>query len=211
MATLENVFRSLFPEFPADQDPFVQPPRLPADVFAFSAHLLERSGASHHIAPHVPMPDSDFRSLIVDAAMRNRAARLGKEWLRAPTPAGRTLPSAPGKVIATWRRLRKYRDEIVYEPLLEKSDAPDWWMPCLELMMIADEASRDIGFDSDHPFILPMRSAYVLEETEDDFYTLQRASFSLSTAVDDLVCVQPNTTLGAPGDRQGVDGESPLR
>ncbi|MCP1854539.1 MULTISPECIES: hypothetical protein [unclassified Bradyrhizobium] len=199
MATLEDVFRSLFPEFPADQDPFVQPPRLPADVFAFSAHLLERSGASHHIAPHVPMPDSDFRSLIVDAAMRNRAARLGKEWLRAPTPAGRTLPSAPGKVIATWRRLRKYRDEIVYEPLLEKSDAPDWWMPCLELMMIADEASRDIGFDSDHPFILPMRSAYVLEETEDDFYTLQRASFSLSTAVDDLVCVQPKSRTPTVG------------
>jgi hypothetical protein len=200
MATLESVFRSLFPEFPVDHDPFQRPPRLPADVFAFSAHVLERSGAYHHIAPYVRMPEDDsHRRLIVNAAMRNRAAEVGEEWLHSPKPKGRQLPSTPDGVIKLWRRLGAFSNESVYEPLEEDSDAPGWWVLCLELMMIADEASRDIGFDIDQPFAFPVRSGYASEETSDGFDAIQRAPFSFSTAADDLVCVQPKSRTPTVG------------
>lgn len=199
MATLETAFRSLFPDFPADADPFVRAPRLPADVFAFSAHLLERSGAYHHVSPYVAMPPPKFRQITVNASMRNRTAELGEEWLNAPTPAGRQIPATPSGVTKLWRRLRRFRDESVFEPLEEDSDTPGWWVLCLELMMIADEASRDIGFDIDHPFALPMRSGYAAEETSDGFDGIQRAPFSLSTAADDIVCVQPKSRTPTVG------------
>lgn len=194
MATLEGVFRSLFPDFPPGDDPFRRPPRLPADVFAFSAHLLERSGAYHHVTPFVRRTDSGaHRRLVVTAAMRKRAAALGRDWLGSPKPPGRQLPATPGGVVRLWRRLARFRGEIVYESLEEDSDTPDWWMLCLELMMIADEASENIGFNAKHPFALPVQSGYASEESPERFDALQNAPFSFSTAADDLVCVQPKS------------------
>jgi hypothetical protein len=199
MATLEGVFRSLFPDFPEGEDAFGRPRRLPADVFAFCAHLLERSGAYHHITPYVRHPDPGFRRIVVNASMRNRAAALGDEWLNAPIPAGRHIPSTPSGVVKLWRRLGEYRNEPVYEPLEESSDAPDWWAICLELMMIADEASRDIGFDVDHPFAFPVRSGYASAVSPDAFDVVQSAPFSFSSAADDLVCVQPKSRTPTVG------------
>ncbi len=53
MASLIEVFTSLFPNEPRG-DAFGRAPLLPADVFAYTAHLLERSGAYHHVAPNGP-------------------------------------------------------------------------------------------------------------------------------------------------------------
>jgi hypothetical protein len=53
MATLLEVYKSLFSETVQLSDPFEHAPLLPADIFAYTAHLLERSGAYHHVAPQV--------------------------------------------------------------------------------------------------------------------------------------------------------------
>lgn len=59
MATLKAVYASLFPDDPAASRPFTRAPRMPTDIFAFVAHVLERSGAYHHIAPDVSGEDDE--------------------------------------------------------------------------------------------------------------------------------------------------------
>jgi len=78
MATLRQVFRTLFEGSPARDNPFEIPPRLPTDVFAYVGHLVERSGAYHHIAPEVFAPSKPkARRILVDESMRQRAVALG--------------------------------------------------------------------------------------------------------------------------------------
>jgi hypothetical protein len=199
MATLENVYRSLFVDHPDDEDPFERTPLLPADIFAFAAHLLERSGAYHHISPDVDMKPSKYRALLVDSSLRNRAISLGRQWLDAPISARRQLPSPPAGVTRLWRRLKEFRDEQVFEALEEDADAPNWWIICLELMIVADEASLDIGFDISHPFSIPVQSGYAVSDTISGFRRVQRAPFSLSTAAEDLLCVQPKSRTPSVG------------
>jgi hypothetical protein len=199
MATLEDVFRSLFLDYPKDDDPFDSPPLLPADIFAFTAHLLERSGAYHHIAPDVDMPEDGYRHILVSNALRSRAIDLGSQWLQSPRSRKRQLPMPPRRLVLLWRRLRHFRTELVFDVLEENEDAPAWWIVCLELMMVADEASDGVGFIADHPFAKPMQFGYLKEDTLDGFRRVQRAPFSLSTAAEDLLCVQPKSRTPSVG------------
>src|ERR1700761_4162311 len=102
MASLREVFASLFPTAP--DGAFERPPILPADVFAFTAHVLERSGAYHHIAPEIGV-DARLRRIVVDEAMRMRTVRVGAAWSTAPPPAGRRLPPPPPAVQRLWASL----------------------------------------------------------------------------------------------------------
>lgn len=202
MATLRNVYHLLFPDAPRRSDPFKKLPMLPADVFAYAGHLLERSGAYHHVAPEVigSHPTSD-RQILVDEACRANAIALGKSWRTGPIGRGRRLPSAPVDIQKLWATLGNHQKENVFEALDEGAAAPDWWMLCLQLLMIADEASIDIGFDGLNPFSLPIDDAYVFQDLADgsSFRRIQRAPFSLSSAAQDLVCVQAKSRTPTVG------------
>ncbi len=193
MATLLQVFATLFPDHPKKNDPFARAPFLPADIFAYTGHLLERSGAYHHVAPELQEPTvGNYRKIVVDATMRARAAKLGAEWLQQPLGEGRRLPNVPSAVDDLWRSLSKYKKEKVFHPYRDQAPAPAWWSICLELFMIADEASQGVGFSDDNPFYSIVAGGYVREDLESGnvFRRVQRAPFSLSTAAEDLLCVQ---------------------
>ena len=89
MATLLQVYRSLFPD-ESRRKVFESAPRLPTDVFAFAGHLVERSGAYHHVSPEVPdEADGDYRRIVVDDVTRTTATfRAGLAFFLGP--AGRS-------------------------------------------------------------------------------------------------------------------------
>ena len=200
MATLLEVFRSLFPDIPI-RTAFREAPFLPADVFAYTAHLLERSGAYHHIAPQISEAvDSDLRRIFLSETFRSRAVQIGERW-RGQRPVGTLrIPAPPEEVHALWRNLGEFRKHSVFTQLDDRAPAPEWWIICVELMIIADEASRGIGF-SPNPFSGAVKGAYVQEDVASggEFRRIQRAPFSLSLAADDVVCVQPKSRTPSVG------------
>jgi hypothetical protein len=202
MATLFDVYASLFPGSPTADDPFEQVPLMPTDVFAFVAHLLERSGAYHHIAPDVS-GDSDisFRRIVVDERMRTDSILIGRKWRETPLEPGRRLPEVPLEVDRLWKSLSRFARATVFVHLDDEADAPLWWTICLELVMICDEACQDIGFDPDNPFFNLVMDEYEGQALtmRNVFNRVQHGPFSLSVAAEDLVCVQAKSRTPSVG------------
>ena len=91
-----------------EDDPFAIPPLLPFDVFAFCAHLLELSGAYHHV---VPLPPRHYDSTARQRADKQFGTVKDNQGPGAPrTPAGRLLTISDEALekcraaAAAWRR-----------------------------------------------------------------------------------------------------------
>ena len=145
MLTIRDAFRLLFPDTSRELSSFSESPVLPADIFAFAAYVLEASGAYHHVVPHTGKQKAE-RQIVVDANLRARVVSIGGDWRHSAAPSG-SLPKVPQHVQELWRRLAAYSREPIFEPLSPLANVPEWWRTMLELLMIADEASRDLGFD----------------------------------------------------------------
>lgn len=201
MATLREVFTSLFPDTPGER-PFEYPPLMPTDIFAFVAHALERSGAYHHIAPEVIQPPRlGTRQLIVTEAMRERASLLGRQWRTAAIEPGRRLPEVPGGVTLLWQSLAVHSETPVFLRLEDDAAAPGWWSICFELLIACDEACEDLGFTPGNPFFAIVMDEYEEEAfgTHNVFHHVQSGPFSLSSAAEDLVCVQAKSRTPSVG------------
>ena len=199
MLTVQESFRLLFPDASRRLFTFSEAPVLPADVFAFSAYTLEASGAYHHVTPETGEPQSG-RQIVVEAELRNRAVATGKLWRESPTAPG-TLPNVPDRVTELWCSLAPSSTEPLFVSLPESASVPQWWWPMLELLMIADEASRDLGFAANNVFYQPIADAF----TEGDlvsgreFRRIQRGPETVSTADSSILCVQPKSRTPSVG------------
>lgn len=201
MATILEVFREVFPDRPK-KGSLGSVPRLPTDAFAFVAHLMERSGAYHHITPEVAgAPPSQYRQLVVGDEQRNRALELGRSWRTGAIEPGARLPSPPAGVQDLWMRLDGFRDCPVFEPIGDSAVAPDWWTLCLELLMVADEACQGMGFQTTNPFFTFIMDEYAATDhtSGEEFLRVQRAPFSLSLAPEELLCVQAKARTPSAG------------
>jgi hypothetical protein len=199
MLTLRDTFRLLFPDIPRTTDYFARPPVLPADVFAFAAQVLDASGAYHHIAPETGDPGSG-RQIVIDPKVRNRTVRVGKGW-RSQTVAPGRLPAVPQRVTELWRSLGAFAKEPVFVPLRVDADCPTWWLAVIELLMIADEASQELGFDPDNPFYAPIADAFTDGDVVSvrEFRRIQRGPTTLSTADASVLCVLPKSRTPSVG------------
>lgn len=202
MSTLLELYNTLFPDEPDASNPFDEAPILPADIFAFAGYALERSGAYHHVAPDVKyLVSSAYRRLEVTDRMREDAIRIGKEWRSAPILSGSRLPKAPDGALQAWQRLKSFQNMDIFSPLKEDAPAPEWWGACLELLMISDEASADAGFSQENVFSKIIQEAYIDEDivSGEKFRRIQNAPKSISTASEDVVCVQPKSRTPSVG------------
>lgn len=201
MTTLLELHRSLFPDEPLDPSPFDNSPLLPADIFAFCGYALEKSGAYHHVAPDVQyLVSSSYRRLAVTDSMRHDAIVIGKEWRDSPIP-GQFLPTPPASVEKAWKELKAFQKHDVFSALREDEEAPRWWQCCLFLFMISDEASADSGFNQGNVFTSIVKAAYIEEDIVSgaSFRRIQHAPKSISTASEDLLCVQPKSRTPSVG------------
>lgn len=202
MTTLLELYNTLFPDEPGASNPFDMVPKLPADVFAFAGYALERSGAYHHVAPDVAfLVSSGYRRLEITDAMRQDAIKIGEHWRTAPNITGYRLPKLPTDAVQAWQQLKPFQNESIFSALKEEAPAPYWWGVCLKLLMISDEASADTGFSQENVFSKIIQEAYIEEDvvSGDAFRRIQSAPISLSTASEDVVCVQSKSRTPSVG------------
>lgn len=100
-----------------------------------------------------------------------------------------------------WRALKAFADDDVFVALRDDAPAPGWWVKSLELLMISDEACWNIGFDDSNPFSFVAQAGYVDADLSsgDVFRRVQRAPFSISTAAEDVLCVQAKSRTPSLG------------
>lgn len=165
MQTLDDLLIALFPDgtaFPeiaglerADEPPvvdFEEPPHWPPDVFAYAAKLLDMSGAYHHVSPETKKSSlTTIRQIKVSARERDEAVTVGSKWAaslrrRRSRPQ---IPQPPHKVRELWAALRSAKDARIFTECDLQAPPPAWWRSALILLMIADEAAREVGFDPD--------------------------------------------------------------
>lgn len=107
-------------------------PDWPPDLFAVVATLVQKSGAyayrSHDLGRRGTF-DQSYLRLVTDA---------GAAWRESPA-------SPPAAAQDAWLQLFEWMDEP-----LEPASA-DWWIACLKLMAIADEAAWGMGYVIDEP------------------------------------------------------------
>lgn len=165
-----------------------QLPYLCTDLFAIAAILLQRSGAYHHVAPegktrHIA------RMLGVTKSIRDEWVKVGEAWrgegLRKGSPP-------PKKLLDLWEQLWASRDEDIYVALPAARTAPEWWLPALSLMCIADEAANGLGFEPPHISQAPFQ-ARLIELALQRQFIAGETRFTFSTADPDLACVVPKS------------------
>lgn len=197
--------------------PYLVLPLLPFDVFAATAHLLELSGAYHHIKPQTSRatrPLSGAASLAAEPRMLQisdaeiaRARRLAEVW-RKPIVSNSTREIASryrelSDVAAAWRDLiETHGGELIFRKLNPGDPAPTWWSVTHFLFMVADEACRNVGFQRvDLPdgnaegALWFERLAYAALSDDDGLPELN----TLSSAAADVVCVLPKARTSAVG------------
>lgn len=133
--------------------------------------------------------------------MRVDAITIGAGWRAGKIAKGRRLPGVPKKVKLLWEQLAQNATAPVFTQLEDDAKAPSWWSVCLMLLMICDEACQDIGFTSKNPFFALVMDEYLDEALEDSdvFNRVQNGPFSLSSAAEDLLCVQAKSRTPSVG------------
>jgi len=146
------------------------PPRLPYDVFAIAAHLVEQSGIYHHIQPTkkavagscgVSNSDSS-RHLEIDDADREQITVAAQAWRSLPRRDPKAnLEDFAKSVLASphwtaleplfeswWIVFARHADSDVRERPEDgnRKVQPDWWRHAWRLLAIADEAAAGTGF-----------------------------------------------------------------
>lgn len=141
--TIEMALRRLFPDGTrAEEAGFLKPPKMPTDVFAAAAWLIESADVYRHIAPAGPRRNGPAEIFPIGAREIEEWGRLGKDWR-----AGRSLDDCIRAINDAWKALLAERRAPVH--LEDVSEAPAWWRPALRLLIIADEACAGLGFALD--------------------------------------------------------------
>jgi len=179
--SLKGLLRRLFPEAEADGtprylafphrgqgpvQPYGTPPALPADVFAAAGHLLELSGAYHHVVPEVAeRPARQARQVVVSAGDVASARAAAGAW-RAFDPDRHYDPEdaakfaawlggegAPLRVLFEWWEavFLTHGEAPVYAVLDPAAEPPEWWKPAIMLLVAADEAFAGYGYQVASP------------------------------------------------------------
>lgn len=162
---LKRAFPVPYPVFPAPPRAggklggVASPPLMPFDVFAICAHLLEISGAYHHILAKMPgRPKRVERQVNVTDAILDETARVAQAWreldLKLLSPRKEKeysrwiQQSGIRNLFEWWRELFVGAgDSLVFQQLVSQSPPPHWWELALKLLMAADQAAAGAGFE----------------------------------------------------------------
>lgn len=187
--SLFEVLQSLFPQTVADDEPYSQwpgheelprehdggsalarelryhyamPPLSPFDLFAICGHLLEISGAYHHVVPALPenAPGRPVRRVLhLTREELEQCQLLAETWREDIWKPGEEVDEESFEkrfaerrnelwpLVAMWDELfGKYGGARAFASLPETVDPPGWWKLALKLFVIADEAARHVGY-----------------------------------------------------------------
>jgi hypothetical protein len=141
--TVGDSVRLLFPTGTRGTKTWHQYPEWPPDLFGVGAYLLEQSGAYAWLRPKETQNlfalDDVTKTGLLDTG---HAWRRG-DWLRTKPAAKST--AGERRVKELWNTLWQNKDDRMVIDL-EPRSLPKWVIAALHLLIIADEASRGVGF-----------------------------------------------------------------
>ena len=237
-ARVKDVLRSAFPsgtspnnrdiswkkdDFKAD----LLVPYHPADLFGLTASILDRSGAYNIFIPGCNSFDSPYAWFVSDAEME-MARAAGALWKKGvgeyeETSGPFELTNLVPKPVHDWWKVLvdAWEEPVFGHPHFDDGKSPpDWWVPCLLMLVAADEAAERIGRFSQRikgsqitMYDGPLRDAeaadirmsveyHADDPEEDDDRLIQFRPTKLSIAPElnrDFACVQPKSKTPAVG------------
>lgn len=135
---------------------YIIPPISPMDMYALTSQLLKRSGAYHHIEaatePFMPLEGEKKRILFIKQTDREKWLKIAQKWHDVGdiydflTRANNREGSWASLICSYWIKLLKYWKKPIYNQIGETEECPPWWKYAFALMVIADEAAKDVGF-----------------------------------------------------------------
>lgn len=148
------------------------PPRMPYDVFAFAAHLVEQAGIYHHLQPVKMDPAGGVGPATPSPALRHiDITRLDRQIVTSAADAWAKLTIPQASMVDLAQQLTETATWKALEPLFESwwmvmgacgkelilarpnsADGPIvpvWWKHAWRLMAIADEAAAGTAFQFD--------------------------------------------------------------
>lgn len=175
---------------------FSAPPATAVDLFAVVGLLLLRSGAYHHVVTADPTLAA-ARTIVVSEADRRSWVEAGAAWRG---DSAKELPPPPEALLQAWAVLLRHKDEPVFRTGDNWTTQEPWWRAAVQLYAIADEAARDIGFDSDRPKSAQARFVEApLRESVRVRAGAGKRTYSFSRADRDHVCVLPKSRTPGVG------------
>ena len=200
--TIETAIRSIFPigyldyptyrsrlhrkDGPVRSTDLANPPCKAVDLFAIVGFLLLRSGAYHHVSPAVSGAVSP-RTVTVSARERKAWVRAGQDWRGDNQPL---LPQPPAELLEAWNELLAHKHRAVYRAQSTTMRPRKWWRAALALLCIADEAAKDIGFETGAP---KSAQARLVEYEMRQSIKVEEKVYTLSGADPDYTCVLPKS------------------
>ena len=142
----------------SNPDAYETPPAYPPDLFAAAAYLVQLSGAYHHVRGSPREAGAVVRQVVLDEADRERCRRCAGV-LRGFDPEAHHDQNDE-TVFAQWAAspemqhlyalwsivFGEAKTQRVFTPLSAQDEAPSWWKPAVELLIISDEASANVGW-----------------------------------------------------------------
>ena len=194
-------------------------PLLAMDVFAFAAHLIERGGLYHRVIIEktgrtVGPPWTNGNNLIIREEEIKIWSVLGRAWgglsdesAYTPAPDPESMSAAYQKISEThWQPLMNCASEFKWKKF------QTWGKHAFALLVISDEASRDLGYQLDkekasRPLEEIMEEAWFAARrttrVDDDFEWHERATTALTNfaavASPYIVRVMPKSRTPAVG------------
>jgi hypothetical protein len=165
---------------------FVNPPCQAVDLFAIAGFLLLKSGGYHHVSPSASGA-STVRVLSITSAERAAWVAAGEKWRGE---GRKLLPVPPAELIRAWQELMACKHLPLYLTRKPSASPRPWWRAALTLFIIADEAARDLGFETGRK--KSAQAAYS-EAPMRQIIAKGGKTFTLSGADRDQVCVLPKS------------------
>ena len=118
-------------------------PVIAPDLFAATSHLLEVSGAfSYYNASDSPLDGDIPVHLFISPEQVKKAVIIGDNWAQMDVDQ-----IAPQEVIEKWNKLVSYWNWPINARAYQATRCvPSWWDDAYFLFIIADEASKHVGF-----------------------------------------------------------------
>ena len=183
-------------------------PDFPPDLYAAVGCLLEIAGAYQYGA----FPDE--KTGLWGPSVFGISAKEHAECVRAGRRWGQEPFQTPRLVKRLWKELGSYADNPVFFEHRVNARPLPWWTLAMKLLIIADEASGDVGFGYSEELASELPtwvSDFAQANTEDTLRTLvPKATFghityypqspSICICADlDVACVQPKSRTPAVG------------
>lgn len=205
---------------------WTSPPAAPTDIFAIAGYILEESGVFAFYGRSLKRPHKNYPKLGLSRDECIAAERAGEDWSGlveqqmnedqsedslAAGDGARDGQVMPGLAASLWETLisywdfplsyRAYRLHRAGEEQAATRNDQYWWPVALQLYVLADSASDDLGFWSEfsssfakiHRQAQFSRIRTAVKEASGEAKNTELSSSLAELADPDVVCVQPKS------------------